>query len=563
MQKYLITRVWIAWLVVAGIQPVNAREDSGATPSEPLAVVLLPTRAHVREIGFKVRPSEEWTATAGTNIDTALREAVNQSTLLVAKELPSISPEEGAAIDQFLAVATLIQLQGYGVGTKTVTRNLRAFIEHTSVPVLSFLRDRAGVDYVLIPLGTQDEQGTEWVALSAAGAVASALFPPLLVLPSSTGSYAGLFLVDLRTGQVTWFNGQSGHEYGGFNFTDLRDPKSVHRVVAKLLKPYPEIPSGFAENVSAEERGGLLTETVSPPDGEFSLHTPVGWRVRINSHKNLVSASRNGRLINEIKVALMPYTNEFPWAVGKSKPLASPDQTSQWYVQGLQDQKLDDLQIIDTSLEETLAGRPAFRTHFSFRYPVEYGGARMEGVAIGTALPSGLLLAELSATQFHHFAKVLPAFEDATRNCLEPKRGQAIGQKRKRPVTPQDRKLICAGQNRLHVKHQFFGRRDPVIHCLAIKDQVPQQRKRPSFESLLPQGDGGGGGNRTRVRKPYIPGPTCLAVFLILVVHYPSGREDDRPAQERFSEPALSTLDTRACERVPRVWMHKHTPVGG
>ena len=45
--------------------------------------------------------------------------------------------------------------------------------------------------------------------------------------------------------------------------------------------------------------------------------------------------------------------------------------------------------------------------------------------------------------------------------------------------------------------------------------------------------------------------------------HYPSGREDDRPAQERFSEPALSTLDTRACERVPRVWMHKHTPVGG
>ena len=74
---------------------------------------------------------------------------------------------------------------------------------------------------------------------------------------------------------------------------------------------------------------------------------------------------------------------------------------------------------------------------------------------------------------------------------------------------------------------------------------------------------GGGGGNRTRVRKPYIPGPTCLAVFLILVVHYPSGRENDRPAQERFSEPALSTLDTRACERVPRVWMHKHTPVGG
>ena len=74
---------------------------------------------------------------------------------------------------------------------------------------------------------------------------------------------------------------------------------------------------------------------------------------------------------------------------------------------------------------------------------------------------------------------------------------------------------------------------------------------------------GGGGGNRTRVRKPYIPGPTCLAVSLYLVERYPSGREDVRPAQEHFSEPALSTLDPRACERVPRVWMHKHMPVEG
>ena len=54
-----------------------------------------------------------------------------------------------------------------------------------------------------------------------------------------------------------------------------------------------------------------------------------------------------------------------------------------------------------------------------------------------------------------------------------------------------------------------------------------------------------------------------LSRSLILVARYPSGREDVRPAQERFNEPALSTPDSRACERVPRVWMHKHMPVGG
>ena len=95
------------------------------------------------------------------------------------------------------------------------------------------------------------------------------------------------------------------------------------------------------------------------------------------------------------------------------------------------------------------------------------------------------------------------------------------------------------------------GRRN----CGAPK-KIPRRRRRGL-------NDGGGGGNRTRVRKPYIPGPTCLAVSLFLVERYPSGREDVQPAQVHFSEPALSTLDPRACERVPRVWMHKHMPVEG
>jgi len=431
MQKHLIALAWIASTVLAGIQSACAVETTGITAREPLAVVLLPTRAHIREIGFKVRPSEEWTATAGTTVDAALREAINQSTHFIAKDMPNISTEEAAAIDQFLAIATLIQLQGYSDGTTTVTRNLRAFIQHSSGPVLSFLRDRAGVDHVLIPLGTQAEQGKEWVALSTAGVVASALFPPLLVLPSSTTSYAGLFLVDLGTEQVIWFNGRSGREVGGFNFTDLRDPKSAQKVVEKLLKPFPEIPSGFKENVPTVQRDGLLSESVSPTSGEFSLHTPVGWRVRIDSRKTMVSASRHGRLIDEINIELLPYTDAFPWAVGKSKPLATPDQASQWYAEELQDQKLDDLQIIDTSLEATLAGRPAFRTHYSFNYPVEYGGARMERVTIGTAIPSGLLLAELSATEFHHFAKALTAFEEATRTItLSPSEAKRLARKK-------------------------------------------------------------------------------------------------------------------------------------
>jgi len=57
--------------------------------------------------------------------------------------------------------------------------------------------------------------------------------------------------------------------------------------------------------------------------------------------------------------------------------------------------------------------------------------------------------------------------------------------------------------------------------------------------------------DRTRVRKSYATGPTCLAASIILAARYPKGREDVQPAQVTFSKPAFSTPDPRACERVP------------
>lgn len=83
------------------------------------------------------------------------------------------------------------------------------------------------------------------------------------------------------------------------------------------------------------------------------------------------------------------------------------------------------------------------------------------------------------------------------------------------------------------------------------------------FLDILGTGNGGGGGNRTRVRKHYATRPTCLAHSLFLAARYPKGREDAMLAAERFNEPAWSTPDSRACERVPRFWMHKHIPGGG
>lgn len=414
--KRVLVVVWIAAVILGGASSATPADTTNVAPSEPLTVVLLPTRAHVVEVGIKLRPSKEWTAEAGATIDAAVRELIGQSTMLRGVELPSITPDERAALDEVLAVATLLQLQGYGTGTKRITQTLRAHFDRSLGRSLSFLQDRTGVDYALVSLGTQAEQSKELVALSATGAVASVLFPPLLVLPSSSVSYAGLFLIELRTGEVRWLNGRTGREIGGYNFTDFRDPESAHKVVEELLQPYPEIPSKFKEKaVSIEARTGLVGEVVSPPTGQFALQTPVGWRVETDPRKSIVIATRDGRLLNEFKVEMRRHGHAFPETEQKSTRDSSPDQLSQWYEAEFRAHEFEELKIAEVSFDEQLAGRAAFRMRFSYRLPSVLGGARIERVTIGAATQGGLLIAELSAPQLDFFAQALPQFEESTR----------------------------------------------------------------------------------------------------------------------------------------------------
>ena len=58
--------------------------------------------------------------------------------------------------------------------------------------------------------------------------------------------------------------------------------------------------------------------------------------------------------------------------------------------------------------------------------------------------------------------------------------------------------------------------------------------------------------DRTRVRKPYASRHYVRSHVIVLAARYPTGREDVRPASERFNVSAWSTPRTRACERVPR-----------
>ena len=53
---------------------------------------------------------------------------------------------------------------------------------------------------------------------------------------------------------------------------------------------------------------------------------------------------------------------------------------------------------------------------------------------------------------------------------------------------------------------------------------------------------GGGGRNRTAVRKPSAIGSTCLSLSINLTDHYPTGREDNQRFRLSFNESAPNVL---------------------
>ena len=68
---------------------------------------------------------------------------------------------------------------------------------------------------------------------------------------------------------------------------------------------------------------------------------------------------------------------------------------------------------------------------------------------------------------------------------------------------------------------------------------IKQALKKPSKDGFG-WWNGGGGGNRTRVRKYSAVRSTCLAMSLSLIARYPTGREDGQRAQLSFNELALN-----------------------
>jgi hypothetical protein len=146
----------------------------------------------------------------------------------------------------------------------------------------------------------------------------------------------------------------------------------------------------------------------------FSVQPPSGWVYDTGSRH--VVAARNGVLLDALRVSLLSHKTAFKALKKPSTADALPEDLAESYVANLQAEgTYQEVQLVSIEPAE-LGGRPAFRVRLTYRLPDALGGARMEQVAIGTALKEGLLLATYEGPRIHFFEASLPAAEEALRS---------------------------------------------------------------------------------------------------------------------------------------------------
>lgn len=213
----------LLWATVAVAQPNLAPGFTKLPPKSTIA--LMPADVELFEIsaGGVGEPRADWTAAASKNIMADLR-ARQQKLGARATEITGDQDEAVEALNSLHgAVASAIVVHHFG-GLKLPTKDGK--LDWTLGPEAAKLREKSGADYALFT----------WVRDSYASAERKAMmvFGALLGVGMAGGvqqAYASL--VDLRTGQVVWFN----RIVRGTG--DLREPEPAAETLTALLTGFP------------------------------------------------------------------------------------------------------------------------------------------------------------------------------------------------------------------------------------------------------------------------------------------------------------------------------------
>ena len=189
--------------------------------------------------GGMVEPRADWTEQARANLVTALKaqQAARGGNVVIMDRrdsLPGVDAETVAELERLhYAVGQSIALHRYNARYLPTKRGKG--LDWTLGQDAVELGRRSGMDYALFLYAEDSFASTGRVALQVVG-IAGCFVGFCAPNIGGGGQMAYASLVDLRSGEVVWFNVlQAGTQIAGINMGDIRKPEGAAQMVERLL----------------------------------------------------------------------------------------------------------------------------------------------------------------------------------------------------------------------------------------------------------------------------------------------------------------------------------------
>ena len=189
--------------------------------------------------GGMVEPRADWTEQARANFITALKaqQAGRGGNVLIMEKrnsLAAVDPDTVAELERLhYAVASSIALHRYS-GQYLPTKRGKG-LDWTLGQDAVRLGQRSGMDYALFLYAEDSFASTGRVGLQVLG-IAGCFVGFCAPNIGGGGQFGYASLVDLRTGEVVWFNvSQASSQIAGIKFGDIRTPEGAAQMVDRLL----------------------------------------------------------------------------------------------------------------------------------------------------------------------------------------------------------------------------------------------------------------------------------------------------------------------------------------
>jgi hypothetical protein len=189
--------------------------------------------------GGMVEPRADWTEQGRANLIAALKaqQAERGGNALIMERrdsLPGVDPETVAELERLhYAVGQSIALHRYN--NRNLPTKRGKGLDWTLGQDAVRLGQLTGMDYALFLYAEDSFASTGRIALQVLG-VAGCIVGFCAPNIGGGGQFAYASLVDLRSGEVVWFNVlQAGTQIAGINMGDIRKPEGAAQMVDRLL----------------------------------------------------------------------------------------------------------------------------------------------------------------------------------------------------------------------------------------------------------------------------------------------------------------------------------------